>query len=189
MATEVGTVLSVEDLLARSKAAAASKSAAKGGSKIEQMLAGREESDTVDLSPVARLLQKTAPDKAKQTPYTEQDWYINAKVAQLKAQIYTYSNLPGLDPSGAIMDSLTKEVNELVMKQQKKLRDSSAEAAKKQAELDAAQKAKADAPMSADEMLKRAKNRASGIEPTTPISKEAQALLDKSKGSLVNKNA
>lgn len=188
MATEVGTVLSVEDLLARSKAAAATKSPA-GGSKIQQMLAGREESDTVDLSPVARLLQKSAPDKAKQTPYTEQDWYINAKVAQLKAQIYTYSNMPGLDPSGAVMDSLTKQVNDLVTKQQQKLKASQEEGAKKQAELDALEKAKADAPMSADDMLKRAKDRANGITPSTPISKEAQALLDKSKGSLVNKSA
>jgi len=188
MATEVGTVYSVEELLARSKAAAATKSPA-GGSKIQQMLAGREDSDTVDLSPVAKLLQSKASDKAKETPYTEQDWYINAKVAQLKAQIYTYSNLPGLDPSGAIMDSLTKEVNDLVLGQQKKLKASQAEAAKKQAELDALEKAKADAPMSVADMLKRAKNLANGIEPSTPISKEVQALLDKSKGSLVNQSA
>jgi hypothetical protein len=107
----------------------------------------------------------------------------------LKAQIYTYSNLPGLDPSGAIMDSLTKEVNDLVIGQQKKLKASQAEAAKKQAELDALEKAKADAPMSVADMLKRAKNLANGIEPSTPISKEVQALLDKSKGSLVNQSA
>lgn len=188
MTTDVGTVYSVDDLLARSKAAAETKSSAKGGSKIQQMLAGRAESDTVDLSPVAKLLKGTKEQDAKKaTPYTEQDWYLNAKVAQLKGQIETYSKLPGLDPSGAVMDQLTKEVNDLVRKQQAKLKKSTAEADAKKAELDKLEAEKAKAPMSVDQMLKNAKNRASGIEPSKPISKEAQALLDKSKGAVVNK--
>lgn len=185
MATEVGGVLSVDELLARSKAAVAKKSTSSGGSKIQQMLAGREESDSVNLSPVAKLLQSQKTEAAKASvPFTEQDWYLNAKVAQLKGQIQTYSNLPGLDPSGAIMDGLTKEVNALVTKQQAKIRASSEEAAKKQAELDKLNAEKANAPIDVDTLLKNAKLRSEGKEPTVAVSKEVQALLDKAKNGV-----
>lgn len=183
MATEVGP-LSVEELLERSKAAAASKTPA-GGSKIQQMLAGREDGDTVDLSPVAKLLLASKAEGAKKAvPYTEQDWYLKAKVSQLKGQIQLYSTLPGLDPGGAVMEQLTKEVNELVGKQQAKLKKSTAEAAAKQAELDKLEAEKENAPMSVEDMLKNAQNRANGIEPSEPLSKEAQALLDKAKSTV-----
>jgi hypothetical protein len=189
---EVGSVFSVDELLARSKAAAASKSSAAGGSKIQQMLAGREDpADKVDLSPVGKLLAAQA-EKAKstETPFTEQDWYINAKVAQLKGQIYTYSNLPGLDPSGAIMDGLTKEVNALVGKQQAKLKKSQDEAAAKQAELDKLKQAEADAPISVETLLKNAKDRANGVKPEVEISDAVKALLDNAKkGASVNQTA
>lgn len=189
---DVGSVLSVDDLLARAKAAAASKSSARGGSKIQQMLAGREDAaDKVDLSPVGKLLaEKAAKSKTSETPFTEQDWYINAKVAQLKGQIYTYSNLPGLDPSGAIMDGLTREVNDLVSKQQAKLKKSNEEGAAAQAKLDAQKKAEAEAPISVEKLLENAKNRVNGIEPEAPLSDAVKKLLENAKkGSAVNQTA
>jgi hypothetical protein len=132
------------------------------------------------VSPVQKLLdaQKAAASKTsttttdadgktttKKTDYTDQDWYIKAKVAQLKAQINTYSNLPGLDPSGGVIDSLTKEVNDLVKKQQDKLKASQAEAAAKQAELDKQTKQAAlDAShANADTIIQRAKDKVSGV--------------------------
>jgi hypothetical protein len=149
--------------------AAAAKAAGKntaGLSKIQQMLAGREDaSDTVSLSPVAKLLQsQKTTDAAKSTPYTEQDWYINAKVSQLKAQISIYSNLPGLDPSGAIMDALQKEAVDLAQKQQAKIAEQTKAADEAKAKLEEQEKAKALAAEipDVDTLLKRAKSGASG---------------------------
>ena len=142
------------------------------------------------VSAVKRLLQPQEDAAAQaQTaePYTEQDWYINAKVAQLKGQIYTFSNFPGLDPSGAIMDSLTKEVNDLVSKQQAKMKKSQDEAAKKQAELDALEEAKKNAPLTADQLLERAKKRAAGEPIEEELSDAVKKLLEKSKGAVVDK--
>jgi hypothetical protein len=193
MTSEVGTVLTVEEMLARSKAAAEAKSSAKGGSKIQQMIAEMEKNvdqDSVDLSPVARLLKSQQQDKTKtETPYTEQDWYIRAKVAQLKSQIEIYSNLPGLDPSGGVMDALTKEVNELVGKQQAKLKKSQDEAAAKQAELDKLNAEKANAPLSVDDMLKRAKLRSEGKDIPVETSDAVKKLLENSKGKVVDQTA
>ncbi len=147
---------------------------------------------TADLSPVQKLIKQQQEEAARykvgtdDQPYTEQDWYVNAKVAQLKGQIYTYSNFPALDPSGAIMDSLTQEVNELVGKQQAKLKKSQAEAAAKQAELDALEEAKKNAPLTAEQLIERAKLRAEGKELPVEVSDEVQALLDKSKGAIVD---
>jgi hypothetical protein len=148
---------------------------------------------TADLSPVQRLVKQQQEEAARykvgtdDEPYTEQDWYVNAKVAQLKSQINTYSSVPGLDPNGAIMDSLTQEVNALVTKQQNKLKASQAEAAKKQAELDAIEEAKKNAPLTADQLIERAKLRAEGKALPTEVSAEVQKLLDKSKGAIVDK--
>lgn len=189
MATDVGTVLSVDDLLARAKAAAATKSSS-SGSKVQQLLAGRDDGDKVDLSPVAKLLNAAkASDAKKAEPFTEQDWYIKAKVAQLKGQIELYSNLPGLDQSGSIMNQLTKEVNELVGKQRAKLKVATDAAAAKQAELAEKDAANAAAPKSVADMLKSAKNAVDGTTTSAPISKEVQALLDKAKGAVVNQTA
>lgn len=148
---------------------------------------------TANLSPVQKLIKQQQEEAARykvgtdDEPYTEQDWYINAKVAQLKGQIYTYSNFPGLDPSGAIMDSLTQEVNELVGKQQAKLKKANEEAAAKQAELDRIEEEKRNAPLSAEDLLARAKLRAEGKEPEAELSDEVKKLLEKSKGALVDK--
>lgn len=193
MVTDIGSLLSVEDMLARSKAAADSKASAAGGSKIQQMIAAMEnggQTDTVNLSPVAKLLKTTETSKPDSVPFTEQEWYINAKVAQLKGQIQMYSTLPGLDPSGAVMDSLTQEVNALVNSQQEKLAKSQAEAKEKQDQLDKLEKERAAAPMSAEAMLKRVKNQIEGTPEKKELSSEAQAMLDKLKsGSVVNKTA
>ena len=184
MATEVGntTLFSVEDLLARSQAAAEAGST-KGMSKIQQMIAAMEsgtDQDSVDLSPVARLLQQqTAVKTETSTPYTEQDWYINAKVAQLQGQLNMYSTLPGLDPSGAIMQSLETEIYALVESQQAKLKESQDAAAEKQAQLDKLEADKANAPKSAEDMLKRADMVASGQSLPKEISADAQKLIDK----------
>lgn len=190
MTAEIGGVLSVDELLARAKAAADAKRAGQnsGKSTIQQIIAQMESKldlDSVNLSPVARLLKRQAAAETKTaTPYTEQEWFIQAKVAQLRGQIELYSNLPGLDPSGAMMQSLEDEVRALVGKQQAKIRASQAEAAKKSEELRKQEAEKAAAPMSADEMLRRSENAARGIAEATPVSKEAQALLDKVRKSV-----
>ncbi|MCM2343771.1 MAG: hypothetical protein NDJ24_04345 [Alphaproteobacteria bacterium] len=155
--------------------------------------AGATPTNTASLSPVQRLIKQQEDEAARykvgtdDEPYTEQDWYINAKVAQLKGQIYTYSNFPGLDPSGAMMDSLTAEVNELVGKQQAKLKKANDEAAAKQAELDRLEEEKRNAPISVEDLLARAKLRAEGKEPEAELSDAVKKLLDKSKGALVDK--
>lgn len=190
MTSGVGSILSADELLARSQAAVASRSSTTGGSKIQQMLAAREDggADTVSLSPVARLLQSKQTEAAKtSTPYTEQDWFLNAKVAQLKGQIQLYSSVPGLDPSGAVMQSLEKEVVALVTKQQDKLKASQAEAAKKQAELDRLEAERKAAPTSADALLERAKLRSEGKSIPVEVSSDVQKLLDNVKGQVVNK--
>jgi hypothetical protein len=118
----------------------------------------------------------TPAKKDKPVPYTDQDWYIKAKVAQLKGQISLYSTLPGLDSSGAIMDSLTKQVNDLVRKQQAKLKESNELAAAKQKELDAANAVK-DKSTSATDLLAKVR----GTGGAAPLSDAVQALLDKAK--------
>jgi|GEM_PF-2707384 len=184
MVTTTGTtdtVFSVDELLARSKKAVETKQAA-GGSKIQQMLAGRADpQDTVQLSAVEKLTQARAKSVVKES-YFDSEQYMNQKVSQLKQQIATYSQLPGLDPSGAVMDGLTREVNEIVTKQQKKLKDSQAAAAAKQAELDKANRFK-DL-KTVDQLLAGSKSGA-----TKAISDGAQALLDKVRGTSVNKTA
>jgi hypothetical protein len=179
-----GAVLTAEEMLANARAAAANGDSA-NKSAVQKLLDAHPETDTVELSPVAKLLaaqQKAAPAS---TSYTDQDWYIRAKVAQLKGQIALYSTLPNLDPSGGVMDGLTKEINDLVKKQQDKLKATQAEAAAKQAEL---AKAQADnyKGFSSNDLLSRSKSLATtGKLPDDPISSEAQALLDKLNG--VNK--
>lgn len=181
-------------MLKNAQAAAAAKLAGKntGLSKVQQMLAGRENpTDTVELSPVAKLLQQSqssATEKPK--PYTEQEWYVTAKIAQLKGQIYTYSNLPGLDPSGMIMESLTKEVNDLVTQQQKALKETQVKAdeAKKKLDEQKAAEAKAKEIPDVETMLKRAKSGATGayvpsyestIQTDSAKDKAVEAMLKK----------
>lgn len=137
-------------------------------------------------SDVQKLLAKsTASKTASKESYTEQDWYLSAKVAQLKGQINTYSNLPGLDSSGAVMESLTQEVNALVMKQQEKLKAKQAEAAAQQKILDdaAIKKAKDETTPTVDMLLKRAKDRANGIKVEDYVAPVAQTSDNKKKNA------
>jgi hypothetical protein len=131
--------------------------------------------------PVKQTISKKASSltqkPAKPVPYTEQDWYIKAKVAQLKGQISLYATLPGLDSSGAIMDSLTKEVNDLVNKQKAKIKAANDEAAAKQKELDAAN-ANKDKTTSANDLLAKIQ----GTAAAPPLSDAVQALLKKAQG-------
>jgi hypothetical protein len=183
--------LTADEMLERAKKAAENKNTS-GMSAVEKLLAGRDDddSDKVTLSPVAKLLAaKTADAEKTSTPYTEQDWYITQKVNQLRGQLETFSTIPGLDPSGGVIDSISKEITGLLKKQQDKLKQSQEEAAAKQKELAAAQ-AKEYKGVSSDNMLKNAKNAANGIKPEEPISAEAQKLLDNlKKGSSVNTTA
>lgn len=178
-------IVSVEDMLNNAKAAAAAKAAGQkaGLSKVQQMLAGVE-LDTVELSPVAKQLAATEKAKPSSTPYTEQEWYVKAKISQLRSQIEIYSNLPGLDPSGSMMNSLTAEVNALVKKQQDELAETNRkadEAKAKLAEQEAAEKLAKSIP-DVETMLKRAKGGAAGeelptYESTVNVDKEKEAAV------------
>lgn len=171
-------------MLSNAKAAAAAKAAGKkaGLSKIQQMLAGVE-LDSVQLSPVAKQLAADAKAKPSSTPYTEQEWYVKAKISQLRSQIEIYSNLPGLDPSGSMMNSLTSEVNALVKKQQDELKATNAkadEAKAKLAEQEAAEKLAKSIP-TVEQLLKRAKGGAAGED----IVKFEDTIVDKEKEAAV----
>jgi hypothetical protein len=106
----------------------------------------------------------SGPSASDPTDYQDQDWYITGQVNQLKAEISLYSTLPGLDPSGTILDSLTKQVNDLVTKQNAKVQQAKDEAAAKQKELDSvnAQNALNASIPTSDQLLQRAKAWASG---------------------------
>lgn len=173
---EVGGILSVDEMLAKAKAAAATKGGSKNLSAVQKLLAGREESPTLNMSPVQRALYEQEQSKPKQQElYTEQDWFIKARVAQLKGQIQLYTNLPGLDPSGAIMEQLTKEVTTLVKKQADKIKELNAEAQKKQEELAKKQAAEYKG-LSAEDMLKRTKALVAGTD--LPLSSAEKAKSD-----------
>ena len=118
------TLLTVDQLLANSKAAADKKQASGSQSAVQKLLAGRDDTDTVELSPVAKLLAAEQSSTKKTESYFDGDDYLRAKVSQLKQQINLYSTLPGLDPSGGVLDNLTNEVNKLVTQQQGKLKAS-----------------------------------------------------------------
>ena len=122
------------------------------------------------ISPAASSLTPAKP--AAPVPYTQQDWYITAKVAQLKSQIAIYSSLPGLDPGGSIMASLTQQVDDLATQQQAKLTASNAKAAAAQKQLDAANAAK-DQTTSASALLQQVQ----GGAPAAALSDAANALL------------
>lgn len=186
-----GSVTSVDDMLANAKAAAASNSSSGTKSAVQKLLDAHGDNgttDTVELSPVAKLLQAKTTAAAK-TSYFDSDEYLTAKVAQLKGQLAIYTTLPGLDPSGGVVDSITKDVNELVKKQQDKLKASQAEAKAKQDELAKTQANQYQGVASAD-MLSRSKALATtGKLPDGAVSSDVQAMLDKLKGSSVNTTA
>jgi hypothetical protein len=123
-----------------------------------------------NISPAASSLTPAKP--AAPVPYTQQDWYIKAKVAQLKGQISLYSTLPGLDAGGSIMASLTKQVNDLVNQQKAKLKAADDKAAAAQKKLDLANAGK-DQTVSAGALLAKAQ----GTDQTPVLSDAVNALL------------
>lgn len=171
----VDPILSVDDMLANAKAAASRST--RGLSAVGKLLAGREESPTANMSPVERVIFEQQQSKPKQAsePYTEQDWFIKAKVRQLKAQIELYSTIPGLDPGGAILGALGKEVTDLVKKQQAAIKKLTDEATAKQEELAKKQAAEYKG-ISAEDMLKRTKALVEGTD--LPLSAADKAKSD-----------
>ncbi|MCB1557010.1 MAG: hypothetical protein KDJ15_06825 [Alphaproteobacteria bacterium] len=194
MVDSVSGALTPEELIARAKTAvesrASSLSSAAGQSAVARLLAGRDAPvDTVDLSPVQRLVQdRDARTAADDTPYTEQDWYVRAKVAQLQAQISLYATLPGLDPSGAVIGALEKEATDLAKKQFETLDAIQKEAAEKQAQLAEQERLRALEPLSPDALIKRARNNLDGVVESA-LTPAAQALLDNLRGSSVDTSA
>jgi hypothetical protein len=184
--------LTADEMIARAQKAVETQNANGAQSAVQKLLAehGDADADTVELSPVAKLLAaKSAQAEQTSTPYTEQDWYLTAKVNQLRGQLETFSTIPGLDPSGSVIDSIGKEINDIIAKQQAKLKKTQDDAAAKQAEL-AKQQANAYQGVSSTDMITNAKNAAAGIKTEAPISAEAQALLDKiQKGGTVDTTA
>jgi hypothetical protein len=179
-------ITSVDDMLAKAKVNADRVMAGKqpGMSKVAQMIAQMEAGgakDSVTLSPVAKLLQKNEGTKpTNDKSYEEQEWFINAKISQLRSQIHTYSNVPGLDPSGEIMASLEKEVYTLVNKQMESLKKTDEAAKEAQEKLKKLEAERAAALPTADDMLSRVKSAIGGkkvaaFQPTT------QATTDKDK--------
>lgn len=170
------TVLSPEELLARSAEAVKNKVPA-GGSEVQKLLAQRDTplEDTVDLSPVARLLKVQEAQKAKQSEnYFESDAYLRAKVVQLQFQLDFYSRIGGdLGESGVA--SVEAEIKGILQKQQTKLKAKTDEAAAKQKELDAAN---------------AEKNRFAGLLTPEQLLKKASgqsiATIDKAKQSAVD---
>lgn len=90
-------------------------------------------------SPVQRMLATANKPKQSQEPYTEQDWYLNMKVNQLRMQLDFYSRMPP-DLGNPIMDGLEKEIRDLVVKQQAKIKDAREKADAEKKKLDEAQK-------------------------------------------------
>lgn len=136
---------------------------AKSVSPVDQVLNAAKGTSSSSSSSTSSTVTNTKPG----TPgynYQDQDWFIAAKVGQLKAQLALYQAVPGLDPDGSIQDSITSQANALVAKQQAKIKAAQADAAAKQAALDkqnaeATENAKVP---SADQLLARAKSRAAG---------------------------
>lgn len=180
-------ILSVDELLARSAAAAKSRAATGPQSAVQKLLAQRDAptEDTVDLSPVARLVKQQAAANPKKEPFTESEQFIRAKVQQLRFQLDFYSRLGGELGNNAI-NSIEAEIRGLLKKQSDRIKASEAEAAAKQKQLDEANAEKnlfAGLP-TADQMLKRSQARLRGedVEPFAPPSD-----ADKAKDAAVQK--
>lgn len=184
------SVLSVQDMLSRSLNNVVAGKTTANMSAVEKLLASRGTplpTDTVQLSPVQKILQAEDNAATKKEDYFKSDAYLKLKVNQLRQQLSIYSTLPGLDPSGSIMKSIEAEIKDLYSKQQESLKQTQEQAAAKQAELSQKQaQAQADAAVpSADDMLAKVQ----GKQTTEPLSREVQALLDSVKGSTVNTTA
>ena len=177
---DVGQVLSAEEMLARASKNVATKKTSANMSAVEKLLAQRDTpiEDTVDISPVQKLLQeRTAREEEKAVPYTEQDWFLDLKINQLRSQLALYSTVPGLDSGGAIMAGIEAEIKELYAKQQAQIQESLDKSAEAEEKLAEQERLKALELPSAEELLARVQ----GTAPKQKLSDEAKALLDKVK--------
>ena len=184
MVSETGQVLSAEEMLSRSAKNVASGKNSKPKSAVEKLLAQRENplEDIVDISPVQRLLKdREAKAKEKAVPYTEQDWFLQLKMNQLRAQLATYSSVPGLDPNGAAMNSIEAEIKSIIQKQQATLQESLKKADEAKAKLDEQERLKALEGPSPEELLARLNGTAKKPE----MSKAVKAMLEKAAKGLI----
>jgi hypothetical protein len=116
----LGSVLSVDDMLARSREAVKSGKTTANMSAVEKLLAGRDEpEDTVDLSPVQKLLARQQQDQEKES-YFESDDFYRLKVQQLQGQLALYATLPGLDPDGSNIAQIQGQIQAIIDVQQQK---------------------------------------------------------------------
>lgn len=171
--------LSPEELLARSAAAVKSGNTSKPKSAVEKLLAQRDEplEDVADISPVAKLLAQQEKSAKKIVNYFESDEYLRQKVSQLRGQLAIYTTLPGLDPSGAVVDGIEKEIKDLLKKQNATLQETLKKSKEAEAKLEEQKKLDALKLPSPKELLEKLQ----GTAKPDPLSKEVQALLDKSK--------
>ena len=187
MVSDVGGVLTAEQMLERSRKNVASGKTTANMSAVEKLLAQRETpiEDTVQLSPVQKIIQAQKKTAEKKENYFESDAYMELKVQQLRGQLALYSTLPGLDPNGGVMAGIEAEIKGIIEQQQTKLKETLDKGKAKEDELKAKQEALAAELVSPDDMLARVQ----GKEQKETISDAAKKLLDKVKGSTVNKSA
>ncbi len=177
-------VLTPEQMIANAREAAEAARQNRlrpGASEVERLLAERDTPlDTVQLSPVERILQAREQEaqRAIDNNYFESDEYIQLKVNQLRSQLSIYSNLPGLDPTGGILDSIEAEIREILEKQAADLAESEAAAAEAEARIAEQERERANAALSPEEMLQRAADSVNGVTRPTEVTDAAQRLLD-----------
>ncbi|MCB9996573.1 MAG: hypothetical protein H6869_09075 [Rhodospirillales bacterium] len=177
---DVGQVLSAEEMLARAAKNVASGKTTANQSAVQKLLAQRDTpiEDTVELSGVQKLLQaREAQDAERAVPYTEQDWFLELKVNQLRAQLAIYSAVPGLDSNGAVLSGIEAEIKDIIEKQQAKLQESLSKADDAQAALEEQDRLRAAELFTPEQLL----DRLNGNGQKTELSAEAKALLDKVK--------
>lgn len=168
-----GGVLSVDEMLARSKEAVKSGKTTKNMSAVEKLLARREDPvDTVDLSPVQKLLQRQKSKKSGES-FFESDAYLKMKVNQLHGQLAIYATLPGLDPDGSNMDRIQAEIQAIAQIQQSQFAEIEAKRLEAQAAQQDKDRLKALEGLSADDMLARL----SGVAPKEELSSDVKNLL------------
>lgn len=180
--------LTAEEMLARSAAAVKSGKTTAHMSAVQKLLAenGDGEEDIVTLSPVQQILQARKQAEESKENYFESDDYLNLKVGQLRAQLAIYTNLPGLDPNGAVLSGIEAEIKDLLSKQQEKLNESTKASQEAEDKLAEQERLKALELPSPESLL--AKVRGETKKPA--LSDAVRALLDKAqKGASLDTTA
>lgn len=181
-------VLSAEEMLARAAANVRSGNTTANQSAVQKLLSQRENplpEDTVELSPVQKILQAQQAEADSVESYFESDAFLQLKINQLRGQLALYSTLPGLDPNGGVIAGIEAEIRAIIEEQQATLQATLAEADAKQAELAEQDAARANTLPSADDLLARVR----GEAPAEELSSEVQALLERAKGAVVDTTA